>query len=551
MEINPTLSVRPAKSPAMPAPGKRRKLTRSLHNVQHAPAQPASNTPARHHTALRILNQEIDNACLHALMSDFNTWWNNVPQAGSKQSQMEQLLFQFERHEVGDLMAYQLREVLLLNGITANITAASDALATVKATVSAEDQLWFETYIKKNPVRRKRPVTGWVRTLLNVKGCPGLKQPALRRALLKIGVDVISTTLNILLRALKVEITDQQQTQVNLLWKKLAGEDCVISRLVMLMNMAEYQQLELQDNQLQKALAVNDHIMKSALSVFNATINDEQQRWFDTWFAANRRKLTHHTTSGALVILLSQTGRPPLEQGQLWRLLWTAGVTLGFASLSLALTIANESMMVSLTDEQKKHIKETWDRYSQPRGMSPEKIMGLTMIECKINAAQLSFVLSHAAIEVCPTSMHRSGLAAKTHLPAREVVNWAADSWKQLADQRIVTPFADKDKKFRVLKMLSQTGCPQALKEITTPALMHLMWEIGADVSFTTLSIALDIIARQSAAHTSAEPGAAGSRSQQDDAWLSAIPDEFGYQAMHEWDALLDNPPLSPGTESL
>ncbi|MEG3131623.1 hypothetical protein SC171_27955 [Pantoea cypripedii] len=539
MDINPTLSVRPASTSAMPGTGKRRKLTQNLHRVQQAPAQPASNTPVRHKTALRILNQEIENVCLHALMTDFNTWWDNVPRVGSKQSQLEHLLFQFGRHEIGDLMAYQLREVLLLNDITVNVTAASDALATVKAEVSADDQLWFDAYSKKNPIRRQAPVTGWVRTLLKAEGCPRLKQPALRRALLKIGVDVISTTLNVLLRALKVEITDEQRTRVKLLWQSLASEDCLISRLVMLMNMAEYQQLSLQDNQLQKAIAVNDHIMKSALLVFNATINSDQQRWFDTWFAANRRKLTNHTTSGALVILLSQEGRPPLEQGQLWRLLWLAGVTLGFASLSMALSSANESMMVNLTNEQKRHSRETWDRYIQQGGMSPEKMMGLTMIECKINAAQLSFVLSHAGIEVCPTSMHRAGLAAKTHLPARAVLSWAADNWKQLTDQRIVTPFAEKDKKFRVLKMLGQADCPQVLKEITTPALMHLMWEIGADVSFTTLSIVLDIISRQPVASTSSTP-ASDTAAQQNAERLSAIPDEFGYQDAHEWDDLLN-----------
>lgn len=539
MDIDPTLSVRPISSAAMPAAAKRRKLNQNLQIVQHAPTQPASNTPARHQTALRIMSQEIENVCLNALIVDFKTWWDNVPQSGSKQSQLEHLLFQFERHEISGLMAYQLREVLLLNGITVNATAASDALATVKATISDADQLWFDTYIKRYPVKHKRPVTGWVRTMLNAEGCPRLRQPALRRALLNIGIDVISTTLNILLRTIKVEITDEQRAQVNVLWTSLANEDCVISRLVKLLNMPEYQKLEMQDRQLRKAIAVNDHIMKSALSVFNATINPDQQRWFDTWFQANRRKLTNHTTSGSLVILLSQKERPPLEQGQLWRLLWQAGITLGFASLSLALSTVNESMVVNLTDEQKKHIKETWDRYFQLGGMSPEKRMGLTMIECKINAAQLSFVLSHAGIEVCPTSMHRSGLAAKTHLPVRTVLDWAADTWKRLSDQRMVTPFADRDKKFRVLNMLNQKDCPQVLKEITTPALMHLMWEIGADVSFTTLSIALDIIARQSAASISSAPAPAP-ENQLNDEWLSAMHDDFAYQAAHEWDDLLD-----------
>ncbi|WP_416413693.1 hypothetical protein [Pantoea sp. App145] len=546
MDINPTLSVRPISASAMPAAIKRRKLASHLQIVQHAPAQPDSNTPVQRKTALRIMSEDTKNVCLKALMTDFATHWNNVPQVGSRQSQMENLLFQFERHEIGDLMGYQLREVLLLNEIKVSVSAAGDSLATVKAEVSAEEQLWFETYSKKNPLKQRRPATGWVRTMLNAEGCPRLRQPAMRRALLKIGVDVISTTLVVLLRDRKVVLSDKPKAQVKALWETLASEDCVISRLVKLLNMAEYQQLGLQDYQLQKALAVNDHVMKSALSVFNATINNAQQRWFDTWFTANRKKLSNQTTSGALVVLLCQGQRPSLGSGQLWLLLWKAGVTLGFGSVSLALSTATESMAVNLTDEQKKNIKESWDRHVQQGGRTLEKIMGLTMIECKINAAQLSFILSNAGVEVNPTSMYRAGLAARTPRPAQAVIEWATVAWEHIISKKR-SPFPNQEKKFQVLEMLNLEGCPQALNGMSTPALLRLMWEIGADVCFITLSIVLDIIARQSTAATSdvtASSTVTTTTPQADNPWLSAaVPDEFGYREAHEWDGLIETEP--------
>lgn len=423
------------------------------------------------------------NACLEALKTRFADYWANVPAQGSIVSRVETLLFQFEQQDLLGITARELREVLQENNLKVNATTASSALATARVEVPPQEQQWIDNHWDK--ADKKPGSQAWLQSLLRLEGCPVMKPSVMRRALLNVGVNISTSMLSDIVLATKVKVPARHETLIKAWWDSFAEEECLMSKLVMLLRLPAYQQLAITVRQLQLALAkagvkVSREMMISARAAFRSKISLQQQAWFD----ANRAMFTGYTLGDKIENLLRRSNHPPMMPAQLWNMLRNAGVQASFAMVRQAMRGAKAAANVVVTADQEQVIIAAWNRLCQSN-MSLVKLLGTILLEhghLGISSVHLKQGLNRAEISVSNVALGLA-LAAVKAAPTAEEISWVRPAWASISRGKMM--------ELRLRELLTQSGVPQ---QITPSKLQRIMWEAGEDICIKTCINALNSI---------------------------------------------------------
>ncbi|MEG3126972.1 hypothetical protein SC171_05315 [Pantoea cypripedii] len=421
------------------------------------------------------------NACLEALKARFAVYWANVPEQGSIVSRVETLLFQFEQQDLLGITARELREVLLENNLRINTTTASSALATARVEVPAQEQQWIDAHWEN--ASHKPGSQAWLQSLLQLEGCPDLKPSVMRRALLNVGVSISTSMLSDIAVATKVQVPARHETLIKAWWDSFAEEDCLMSKLVMLLRLPAYQQLAVTVRQLQVALGkigvkVSREMMISARAAFRSKISQQQQAWFD----ANRAMFAGYTLGDKIENLLRHGKPPQMMPAQLWNMLRNAGEQVSFAMVRQAMRGVKAAANVIVTADQEQVIIAAWHKLCQSN-ISLVKLLGTILIQyghLGITSVHLKQALNRADISVSNVAVGLA-LAAVKAAPTAEELSWIRPAWANINHEKMM--------EFRIRDLLTQSGLAQ---EITPAKLQRIMWEAGEDICIKTCINALN-----------------------------------------------------------
>ncbi|WP_416411696.1 hypothetical protein [Pantoea sp. App145] len=415
------------------------------------------------------------NACLDALKTRFAVYWAKVPAQGNIVNRVEALLFQFERQDLMGITARELREVLQENNLKVNITTVSSALGTARVVVPPSVQQWIDTH--RDKACHKPGTQAWLKSLLDLDGCPDLKPSVMRLALLKAGVNIATTMLSDVAMTAKANVSARHEALIKSLWAGFAEEECLMSKLVMLLRLPEYQQLALTVRQLQIALGktgvtVSRETMISARAAFRSKITVQQQAWFD----ANRAMFTGYTLGDKIENLLRQGKHPPMMPAQLWNMLRNAGEQVSFAMVRQAMRGAKAAASLVVTADQEQVIIAAWNRLNKSN-ISLVKLLGTILIQhghLGITSVHLKQALNRADISVSNVALGLALAAAKAALTPEEL-SLIRPLWANINREKMM--------EFRIRDLLAQSGMPQ---EITPSKLQRIMWEAGEDICIKT-----------------------------------------------------------------
>lgn len=421
------------------------------------------------------------NACLEALKTRFALYWAKVPAQGSIVSRVETLLFQFELQDLMGITARELREVLQENNIKVNTTTASSALATARVAVPVQEQQWIDTHWDN--ASHKPGTQAWLKSLLCLEGCPDLKPSVMRRALLNVGINISTSMLSDIAAAAKVNVSNRHETRIKALWDGFATEECLMSKLVMLLRLPEYQQLAITVRQLQTTLGkagvkVSREMMISARATFRSKITVQQQAWFD----ANRAMFTGYTLGDKIENLLRHNPYPPMMPAQLWNMLRNAGEQVSFAMVRQAMRGAKAAANVIVTADQEQVIIATWNRLCQSN-ISLVKLLGTILIQhghLGITPVHLKQALNRADISVSNVALGLAQAAVKA-APTAEELSGIGPAWANISREKMM--------EFRIRDLLAQSSMWQT---ITPAKLQRIMWEAGEDICIKTCINALN-----------------------------------------------------------
>ncbi|MDF7660217.1 hypothetical protein PUG81_14675 [Erwiniaceae bacterium L1_54_6] len=431
-------------------------------------------------TQLRARARIHGNACLEALKTRFALYWAKVPAQGSIVSRVEALLFQFEQQDLMGITARELREVLQENNLRINTTTASSALATARVEVPAQEQQWIDAHWHN--ASHKPGSQAWLKSLLGIEGCPDLKPSVMRRALLNVGVNVSTSMLSDMAVAAKVKVSTRHETLIKTWWDGFA-EECLMSKLVMLLRLPEYQQMAMTVRQLQIALGkagvkVSREMMISARAAFRSKITVPQQAWFDT----HRALFTGYTLGDRIENLLRHSKHPPMMPAQLWNMLRNAGVQVSFAMVRQAMRGAKAAANVVVTADQERVIIAAWNQRCQSN-ISLVKLLGTILLEhghLGITSVHLKQALNKVDISVSNVALGLALAAAKA-APTTEELAWVKPAWASINHEKMM--------EFRIRDLLAQN---RVLQEITPSKVQRIMWEAGEDICIKTCINALN-----------------------------------------------------------